>query len=96
MEELLHRILKGVDLSSPDASARILHNMLTMLPWVSLLWFTLASVLLGALVGWWRGRLWTGIWVSVLIGPVAMLVLLALPSRRAHPTSDGQGPSGAQ
>lgn len=96
MAELLHRILKGVDLSSPDATARIFHNLMGMVPWVPLLWFTLASVLLGALVGWWRGRLWTGIWISLVIGPVALLVLLALPSRRAHPTTGDEGPPPAR
>lgn len=93
MGDLLQRILKGVDLSSPDASAQILHNMMAMMPWAALLWFTLFSVVLGAVVGWWRGRLWTGIWISLLIGPIALLILLVLPSRRTADGSQGQGPS---
>lgn len=96
MGELLQRILKGVDLSSPHAAWQIFHNMMALMPWAALLWFTLFSLVLGAAVGWWRGRLWTGIWISLLIGPVALLILLALPSRRAHPTSEDEGPPSPQ
>jgi hypothetical protein len=96
MAELLHRILKGVDLSSPHAAWQIFHNMMALMPWTALLWFTAASLVLGAAVGWWRGRLWTGIWISLVIGPVALLILLALPSRRHRPASDGSGPPSTQ
>jgi len=96
MGDLLHRILRGVDLSSPHAAWQIFHNLMAMMPWTALLWFTAASLVLGIVVGWWRGRLWTGIWISLLIGPVALLILLALPSRRVRPTSEGPGPPSAQ
>lgn len=93
MHEILTRAMRGVDLSSPDAAWQILHNLMAVLPWTALLWFTLFSVLLGAAVGWWRGRLWTGIWISLVIGPIALLILLGLPSRRDHPTSGHEPPS---
>jgi predicted small integral membrane protein len=93
MGELLQRILKGVDLSSPHASAQIFHNMLAMVPWVPLLWFTLFSAVLGLAVGWWRGRPWLGLWISIVIGPIALLILMALPSRRGKGgTDDGGSP----
>ncbi len=85
-----------MDLSAPGASAQIFHNMMAMVPWVPLLWFTLFSAILGALVGWWRGRLWTGIWISLVIGPIALLILWVLPSRRADRSGDGSGPPAAR
>ena len=96
MGELIDRILKGVDLSAPGASAQIFHNMMMMVPWVPLLWFTLFSAILGAVVGWWRGRLWTGIWISLVIGPIALLILWVLPSRRTPGGDDKAGPPAAQ
>lgn len=93
MDELLARATRGVDLSSPGAAWQIFHNLMAALPWTALLWFTLFSVVLGAVVGWWRGRLWTGIWISLVIGPIALLILLALPSRRTRPTSGDEPPS---
>ncbi|RAP59166.1 hypothetical protein [Oleiagrimonas sp. MCCC 1A03011] len=92
MGELLQRATRGVDLSSPDAAWQIFHNLMVMLPWAALLWFTLLSVLLGAVVGWWRGRLWTGIGISLVIGPLGLLILWALPSRRGRPTSEDESP----
>lgn len=92
MGELLQRATRGVDLSAPDAAWHIFHNLMTMLPWTALLWFTLVSAVLGALVGWWRGRFWTGIFISLVIGPLGLLILWALPSRRARPTSEDESP----
>jgi predicted small integral membrane protein len=87
MGDLLARATHGVDLSSPGAAWQVFNNLMAAMPWTALLWFTLFSLVLGAVVGWWRGRLWSGIWISLVIGPIALLVLFALPSRRTSRTS---------
>ncbi len=92
MGELLQRILKGVDLGAPGATAQIFHNLMLVIPWVPLLWFTLFSAVLGIAVGWWRGRPWLGLWTSLVIGPVALIILMALPSRRPTQGTDREGP----
>jgi hypothetical protein len=75
MDDLLTRALDGVDLQSPDASRQLLLNLLALMPWASLIWTTLLFVVVGALLGWRRGRLWAGIGWSLLLGPIGWWVV---------------------
>ncbi len=84
MEELLARATQGVDLDAPDASWRIFWNLMGLVPWASLLWWSLVFLAVGALLGWWRGRVWEGIVGAAVLGPLGWIVVLARP-RRARP-----------
>lgn len=93
MNELLQRVLQGVDLEAPGAFVQILHNMLALVPWWQLLWFTVGCAVVGAALGWWRGRIALGVVLGVVVGPIGWLALWALPPgnygpahRRAHHT----------
>ncbi|HEX7112290.1 MAG TPA: hypothetical protein VF216_07590 [Mizugakiibacter sp.] len=81
MGDLLARALDGVDPDAPDAAWHIFRNLMALMPWWPLFWFTIACVAVGALIGWWRGRLWHGVLWALLLGPFGWIVPLALPKR---------------
>jgi hypothetical protein len=79
MDELLRKALKGVDPDAPDAAWRIFENLMRLVPWWLLIWFTLFCVVIGAAAGWWRGRVWLGMGLALVLGPVGWFVLWAFP-----------------
>ena len=81
MDELLARATRGVDLDAPGAFGHIFLNLLNMLPWAAMFWWSLLFVAVGALLGWWRGRLREGIVWAAVLGPLGWLVILAIPRR---------------
>jgi hypothetical protein len=85
MNELLHKLLQDVDPGAPGASGRLLHNLLVLVPWWPLIWFTVGCAVVGALIGWWRGRIALGIVLGVVVGPIAWAALWALPPGRYGP-----------
>jgi hypothetical protein len=85
MHDLLQKILQGVDPGAPGAFRQLLHNMLALVPWWPLIWFTVAGALIGAAIGWWRGRIVSGIVLGIVVGPIGWLALWALPPGRYGP-----------
>jgi hypothetical protein len=63
----------------------LLHNMLALVPWWPLIWFTVACAVAGAVLGWWRGRIGLGIVLGVVVGPLSWPVLWVLPPGRYGP-----------
>jgi hypothetical protein len=82
MEELLAKAMQGVDLDAPDAFLRIFMNLMALIPWAALLWWNLAFVAVGALLGWWRGKLLAGVIWALALGPIGWIIVL-LPSRKS-------------
>lgn len=80
--------MQGVDPDSPGAFLRIFMNIMDMLPWAVLFWWNVAFVVVGALIGWWRGRLLEGIVWAAVLGPVGWIVVLL----RSRPTPAGRPP----
>jgi len=76
MEEWLARAVDGVDVDASGAFWRVFFNLLNMLPWAAMFWWNLLFVAVGALLGWWRGRLGEGIGWALLLGPIGWIVLL--------------------
>ncbi len=91
MNDWLDRATQGVDPDSPTASLHIFLNLMQMVPWAALLWWSLGFVAVGALLGWWRGRLLEGVLWSVLLGPLGW-PLLWLPRRKPPPSGSGRPP----
>jgi hypothetical protein len=79
MDELLAKATHGVDLDSPDAFVHIFINLMALMPWAALFWWSVLFVVVGALVGWWRGRTVEGIVWAVVLGPIGWFVVLARP-----------------
>lgn len=71
--------MQGVDPDSPDAFLRIFMNLMDMLPWAALFWWNVAFVVVGALIGWWKGRLLEGIVWGAVLGPIGWIVVLLRP-----------------
>ena len=76
MDELLARATRGVDPDAPGAFWHIFFNLLNMLPWAAMFWWSLLFVAVGALLGWWRGRLFEGIVWAWVLGPIGWIVVL--------------------
>ena len=85
MEELLAKATHGVDLDAPDAIWRVFGNLMGLVPWAALFWWSLVFLAVGALLGWWRGRLWEGLVWAALLGPIGWIVILARPRRAGPP-----------
>ncbi|TCV94739.1 hypothetical protein EC912_103224 [Luteibacter rhizovicinus] len=81
MDELIDKVMQGVDPMDPGASWTILTRLMALTPWWSLLAWTVFFVLVGALLGWWRGRLKVGIVAALILGPFGWVVPF-LPVRR--------------
>ncbi len=85
MDDLLHKLLQGVDPGTSGAFWKLLHNMLALVPWWPLIWFTVACAVIGAVLGWWRGRIVLAVALGLVVGPVAWAALWALPPGRYGP-----------
>lgn len=85
MNDPVQKLLQGVTPGAPGAFWQLLHNALAIIPWWPLIWFTAASVVAGALLGWWRGRIATGVALALVVGPIGWLALWALPPGRYGP-----------
>jgi hypothetical protein len=79
VDELLNKAMQGVDPDAPDAFLQIFLNLMAIVPWITLLWWNVAFVVVGALLGWWRGRLLDGIVWSAVLGPFGWAVVLMRP-----------------
>ena len=79
MEDLLAKATSGVDPDSPDAALRIFENLMALVPWWPLFWFTVLCVVVGAALGWWRRRVWLGIVLALVLGPIGWFTLWAFP-----------------
>lgn len=88
MDELLARATHGVDLDAPGAFWHVCLNLWAMVPWAALFWWNLVFVAVGALLGWWRGRLWEGVAWAWFLGPIGWLVICFRP----RPTPRGAPP----
>lgn len=82
MDELLARALHGVDPQAPGAFAQILRNLLELMPWATLFWWNVAFLAVGALIGWRRGRIGSGIFWALVLGPLGWLVVWRQPVRK--------------
>ena len=79
MDELLAKAVQGVDLDAPGAFWHVFANLFRMFPWAALFWWNLVFVLVGAALGWWRGRLWEGVIWAVVLGPLGWIVICMKP-----------------
>ncbi len=50
MDELLARATQGVDMDSPGAFWHVYVNLLNMVPWAAMFWWSLAFVVVGLLL----------------------------------------------
>ncbi|WP_114238596.1 hypothetical protein [Dyella sp. C9] len=82
MEQWLDKAMQGVDPDSPDAFLRIFLNLMLGVPWLALFWWSVAFIVVGALLGWWKGRLLEGVVWSAVLGPLGWLVVLRRPRPR--------------
>lgn len=85
MDELLAKATQGVDPDAPGAFWHIFFNLLNMLPWAAMFWWSLLFVAVGALLGWWRGRLFEGIVWAWVLGPIGWIVILFRPRPAPRP-----------
>ena len=83
MDELLAKATQGVDPDAPGAFWQVFANLLNMLPWAAMFWWSVLFVVIGALLGWWRGRLMEGIVWAVVLGPIGWFIVLARPRAKS-------------
>ena len=81
MDELLTRATQGVDPDAPGAFFHVFLNLLNMVPWAAIFWWNLLFVVVGLLLGWWRGRVVEGVVWAWVLGPIGWIVILRKPRR---------------
>jgi hypothetical protein len=91
VDELLARAMQGVDPGAPAASLQIFSNLMALVPWWNLVAWQVFFVLVGALLGWWRGRTKAGIIAALILGPFGWVVPF-LPKRASPSPPVGRGP----
>ena len=85
MDELLAKATQGVDVDSPDAFLQIFMNLMGLVPWVALFWWSVLFVVVGALLGWWRGRTVEGVVLALVLGPIGWIVVWLRARPKAVP-----------
>jgi hypothetical protein len=91
VDELLARAMQGVDPDDPGASLRIFSNLMGLVPWWNLIAWQVFFVLVGALLGWWRGRIMAGIIAALVLGPFGWVIPF-MSKRAPSPQPPGSGP----
>jgi hypothetical protein len=84
MNELLARAMQGVDPDDPGAFLQIFTNLMGLVPWGQLIVWQIVFVVVGALLGWWRGRTKAAVIASLVLGPFGWIVPF-LPRRTPPP-----------
>ena len=98
MDELLAKATQGVDVDSPDAFVHIFINLLNLMPWAAMFWWSIVFIVVGAGLGWLRGRTLEGIvwaaaigpfgWIAILVRPVAKPAVQPPPLKRPVPVAN--------
>jgi hypothetical protein len=89
MEDLLLRLMEGIDPSDPAASWLLFKRMMGLIDWWLITWLTLLCAAVGGLIGWWRGAFWRDLMLGAALGPIGWIVSLLIP--RPSPKCAGCG-----
>ncbi len=79
MDALLAKASQGVDPDAPGAFFTIFFNLLNLLPWAAMFWWSVAFVVVGAVLGRFRSRTVEGIVWAAALGPIGWIVILIRP-----------------
>ena len=71
-----------IDLNDPEVTQKLMALLLDSVPWSWLIGIAAVSILVGALIGFYKGALWRDTLLGALLGPIGWLISLALPSSR--------------
>ena len=82
MDDLLARAAQGVDPDAPGVYWQVFFNLLNLMPWAAMFWWSLVFVAVGVLLGWWRGRVVEGALWAWVLGPIGWIVILCKPRRK--------------
>jgi len=98
MDELLTHATQGVDMDAPGAIWQIYANLLALVPWAALFWWSVVFIVVGGLLGWWRGSWQRGVVWAAVLGPIGWVVILLKRRGASHappslPPARGQGGS---
>jgi hypothetical protein len=84
VDDLLARAMRGVDPDAPGAFLAIFANLMRLVPWGELILWQVIFIVVGALLGWWRGRLIAGVVAALVLGPFGWVVPF-LPRKTPRP-----------
>ncbi|UPG96145.1 hypothetical protein [Luteibacter aegosomatissinici] len=94
MDELLAKAMAGVDPQAPGAFLTIFMNLMRLVPWGQLVLWQVVFIVVGALLGWWRGRVTATVVASLVLGPFGWAVPF-LPRPPAAPAGPARASLGS-
>jgi hypothetical protein len=83
MEQLLDRLMQGIDPDDPHAAMILFWRMMGLIDWWQLFWLTVACAVVGGLIGWPKREFWKGVALGAALGPIGWVI--SLVSRGARP-----------
>lgn len=91
MDELLNKLLEGIDPSDPAASRLLFGRLMGLVDWWMLLWLTLGCAAIGGLIGWRKGAFWKGAILGITLGPIGWVISLIAKSELCDCPSCSRG-----
>lgn len=89
--DAIDRLLKDINLSDPAGLRILALRVLHQVDWWFLLWLTLASAVVGLLLGRVKGTPLKGLILGALLGPIGWAILLFSKGRLPECPSCGRG-----
>jgi len=91
VDEILAKAMRGVDPDDPGAFLAIFTNLMAAVPWGQLILWQIVFIVVGGVLGWWRGRFVAGIVAALVLGPFGWVVPF-MPRKRPPPLPPRGGP----
>ena len=96
MDELLAKLMEGIDPDDPHAAMILFWRMMHMIDWWQLFWITVLCAAVGGLIGWRKGEFWKGVGLGAALGPIGWVVSLVSKGTKPCPACARRVPAGAK
>jgi hypothetical protein len=76
LDELLNKLLEGIDPDDPHAVMKLFLRMMGMIDWWEMFWLTVLCGVVGGVIGYFKGATGRGIGLGLALGPIGWGIAL--------------------